>query len=178
MRLGNHDSFAPEGMKGGVAQGLLWQQALSAERGEDYRDALADFYAISPLVMRAARCCACHAGPPTTVVTRQGLIDAHCNPALAHELTWTRFAAPGVTHGYRAADVRQLRRALGMPRDTDVVVGHFPRSAEETVWMDSDRVRGHHVLFSARDHVAGMLITQDGELVPRVVPVEALAAAG
>ena len=65
-----------------------------------------------------------------------------------------------------------------MPRDTDVVVGHFPRSAEETVWMDSDRVRGHHVLFSARDHVAGMLITQDGELVPRVVPVEALAAAG
>lgn len=175
--IGNHDSFSSEVMKGGVPQGLLWEQALRSERGDAYRDALARFYAISPLVMRGARCCACHAGPPTMAVTRRSLVDAHCNPALAHELTWIRCAAPGVTHGYRAGDVRQLRRALDLPRDTDMVVGHFPRSIDETVWMDSDHIRGHHVLFSARDHVAGMMLAIDGQLVPQVRPVEALAAA-
>ena len=172
MLLGNHDGFSPEVMKGGVPQGLLWKRALLAERGEAYCEALSRFYAISPMVLRAARCCACHAGPPMLAITRQSLVDAHCNAPLAHELAWTRCAGPGVTHGYRAADVRQLRRALGLPRNADLVVGHYPRSGGETVWMDSDHIDGHHVLFSARDQVVGVMPTIDGDLVPQVYPVE------
>ena len=177
MLLGNHDGFSGEIMKGGVPQGLLWDKALRAERGDAYREALSRFYAISPMVMRASGCCACHAGPPTMAVTRRDLIDAHCNPPLAHDLRWTRCAGPGVTHGYRASDVRQLRRVLGLPRGADLVVGHYPRSEADTVWMDSDHISGHDVVFSARDRVVGVLQATDRELVPQVFPVESIASA-
>ena len=172
--VGNHDSFSPDLTKGGVAQGLLWSKHLETVRGTEYRDEMAQFYLRSPLVARSKNFCACHAGPPQSRVSMDMLVDIQLFPRLAHELIWGRQKTPGYPAGYGAGDVRRLRKALALPSGASLIVGHYPRSDDASVWLDAGRIPGHHVLYSAREQEVGVFVELGGEMIPQLYTGEHL----
>lgn len=173
--LGNHDSFSPELNKGGVLQGPAWEQALLETRGVAYRDAMRELYSRLPLIVTSAEFSACHAGPPRASLDANTLAAIRSRPDLIHELTWNRPAGRGRPEGYTARDVSRFRSALGLP-GKPIVTAHHPRSADETVWTDVAKVRGHHVVYSSRPDNVGVITRIAGELIPLVYPVEPLAS--
>lgn len=176
--VGNHDSFSPDVSKGSVPQGLLWSKHLAALRGERYRDEMARFYRRSALVARSQSFCACHAGPPQSKVTMDMLVDVHDFPHLVHELTWTRQKTPGNPSGYGAGDVRRLRKALAVPNEACLIVGHYPRSDDASVWLNAGRIDGHHVLYSARAGEVGVFVEVEGKMTPQLYTAEGLLSWG
>ena len=172
--LGNHDSFSTEVMKRGVPQGLLWRKRLQALRGEEYVEQLELFYRLAPLVAIAEGFVACHAGPPRTRTSREGLIDARRFPSLVHELTWSRARTPVFPAGYSSADVSRFRKSLGLARETPLIVGHHPVDESQTIWLNARRFQNHHVVFSARPDQVGAFLRIEGEMVPQVYPAEPL----
>jgi hypothetical protein len=111
---GNHDSFAEEISKFGVPQGVLWEHALRDDRGAAYFEAMCRLYQRLPYVITSPRFVACHAGPPTSSVSRDELINVRDNPRLMRELTWMRLRKPSSPAGYGPGDVKRLRKALGL----------------------------------------------------------------
>ena len=171
--LGNHDSFSPEARKGGVTQGVLWEKRLIELRGREYRDEMERFYRLSPLVALSTGFCACHAGPPQTRITTGTLENIRQFPELVTAITTTRQRTPGYPEGYTAGDVRQFRRALGLAPDTTFIVGHYPRSGEQSIWLNAGHVKGHHVFISERPDEVGLFTRIGDDMVPMVYPVDA-----
>jgi hypothetical protein len=174
--IGNHDSFSADVMKAGVAQSLLWEQRLVAMRGAAYRNEMATFYQLSPLLVVSPDFIACHAAPTRSKVNLEMLVEIRRYPALVHEVTWNRGKAPGYPAGYTQGDVKRFRNSLGVKEDKPFIVGHFPRSATETVWLDVGEIRQHHVIYSARPEQVGIFTRIDGEMVAQVYPSEPLQA--
>jgi len=172
--LGNHDSYSPEVMKGGVPQGLLWRQAITRARGETYRDALQQFYESTALVAYSEAFIACHASPPRGSYTRESLNAARQDPYRVHQITWDRARSPGFLDGYSKGDVRQLRKTLGVDKETPLLLGHYPRDRERTVWLNADHIPNHHIFYSAMDRDVSVFVQVDGEMVPQTYPVESV----
>ena len=38
---------------------------------------------------------------------------------------------------------------MGLDENTAFIVGHYPRSADGTVWLNVEEIEGHHILYSA-----------------------------
>lgn len=176
LLLGNHESFSPEVSKGRVAQGLLWGKRLVELRGDRYRGELTKFYSRCPLVAYSDVFCACHAGPPQSKVTLDAVIDARQQPHLLHDLTWTRQRAPGYPQGYAGGDIRRFKTLFGLGKDAAFIVGHFPRSDTASVWLNTGKVEGHHVVYSSRPHEVGVFTQIEGEMLPQVYKSEPLAS--
>lgn len=153
---------------------MLWRQWLARVRGEQYCLELQRFYERSPLVALSEEFAACHAGPPRVGTSLAALVDVRQHPSLAHEVTWNRQQTPGHPAGYTSGDVRRLRKALGLGDRAHVLVGHYPRDSEGSIWLDTGRISGHHVVYSARPGQVGMAAIFDGEIQAHVLPVEDL----
>lgn len=172
--LGNHESFSPNVTKGGVPQGILWERHVSERRGSAYRQALERFFGLSPLIALSDDFVACHAGPPRTAVSFEKLVDARRYPDIQDELLWTRQQTPGFPSGYTASDVRRFRRALGLGADSALIVGHYPRDNDRSIWFGAGNIRGHHVVYSSRPVEVGVVTRVNGELVPLIYEAEPL----
>ena len=172
--LGNHDSFDRDVMKHGVLQGAVWERRVIELRGGHYRDELARFYRQSPLVVKSAGFIACHAAPPRRKLSRDTLVSAWHFPDLVRDLTRGRLKSLAFPAGYTRADVRRFRASLKASRESAFIVGHYPRSENETVWLNVGQIPGHHVLYSARSDKVAVMTRFDGEMVPQVYPVEPL----
>jgi len=96
------------------------------------------------------------------------------HPALLHELTWNRQKTPGHAGGYTGSDVRRLFRVLGMPDDSTLVVGHYPRSQTGSVWLNAGGVTRHHVVISSGHDEVAVLTRVDGEFVAQTYAPERL----
>jgi hypothetical protein len=171
---GNHDDFAEDISKGGVPQGLLWEKALHDQRGPRYRDAMQRLYDLLPYVIVSSRYIACHAGAPTMKASRKDLVHVRDKPKLEHQLTHLRLRKPNSPTGYGPADVRRLRRRLGVEPDTPFVVGHTPLSPDETLWLNAGGIENHYVLFGANPHQVGVITRPRSKLVPLTYPSEPL----
>lgn len=171
---GNHDDFAEEISKGGVPQGLLWEKALHDQRGPRYRDAMQRFYDLLPYVAVSPSFICCHAGPPTMKTTRKDLIHVHDKPKLAHQLTHLRMRKPNQNTGYGAADIRRLRRRLGVDPGAAFLVGHTPLSPDDTLWINAGGIDNHHVLFGANPDRVGVITRPASKMVPLTYPTEPL----
>jgi hypothetical protein len=171
---GNHDDFAEDISKGGVPQGILWEKALHDQRGPRYRDAMQRLYDLLPYVALSPKYICCHAGAPTMKATRGDLIHVRDKPKLEHQLTHLRLRKPNSPTGYGAADVRRLRRRLGVVADTPFVVGHTPLSADDTLWVNAGGIENHHVMFGANPDRIGVITRPGNELVPLTYPTEPL----
>ncbi len=170
--LGNHDSFDPRVTKGGVRQNLLWEAALVRHRGSPYRDEMARFYELSPLIACGSHFAACHAGPPRTgELDRTLLIDARVYPEIARDLIWVRPRDGRFPHGYGNEDLDQLRHALDLAADALVIVGHTPRNRQDCAWRDPEGLHHHWVLNSAHPHQAAWLCYQHGAWQLRQTPL-------
>jgi hypothetical protein len=175
--MGNHDSFSPDVMKGGVPQSVLWEKRLAELRGKEYCEELAFFYRQSPLVVLSEDFIACHAGPPCSNVSIEKLIEARQFPELVHELTWNRIKTRGWPLGYRKGDVRRFRKSLGLDDSIPFIVAHYPQSRGGTLWLNVDGIPNHHILFSARSDRVALFTRVRGELTPQMYPSEPLLQA-
>jgi len=172
--IGNHDSFSTEVMKGGVPQSVLWEKKLKQSRGEEYTQAMAVFYQLSPLVVLSKDFIACHAGPPNAAVSRETLIDARQFPDIVHDLTWNRIKTPNWPVGYSRSQVKRFRKSLELDESLPFIVAHYPQSADGTLWMDAGDIANHHILFSARRNRVALFTRVDDELLPQIFPVKKL----
>jgi hypothetical protein len=172
--IGNHDSFSPDVMKGGVPQSLLWGKRLQSVRGGAYQEAMDLFYRRSPLVVVSDGFIACHAAPPRCTVTLETLVNIRQSPNIVHDLTWDRIRSPRYPAGYTRRDVRRFRSSLGLAEGTAFIVGHYPRSADETVWLNVDKIEDHHILYSAMRDKLAVFTRFDGEMVAQIYPSEPL----
>ena len=171
---GNHDSFADDISKGGVPQGMLWEQSLYDRRGRRYRDAMQRLYDHLPYIAVSPELVCCHAGAPTMKVSREDLIQAHRKPRLQAQLTRLRLRKTSPLSGYGPKDVARLRKLLGVAADSAFIVGHTPLSSDATVWLDAGGIKQHVVLFGAHaEHISVMTRVQ-GHLLPLTYPVEPL----
>ena len=172
--MGNHDSFSPDVMKGGVPQSILWEKRLTQLRGKEYCQELALFYRQSPLLVLSEDFVACHAGPPCSKVSLETLIEARQFPKLVHELTWNRIKSRGWPLGYRRGDVKRFRKSLGLDESVHFIVAHYPQSKKGTLWLNVDEIPNHHILYSARSDQVGLFTRVNGEMTPQIYPAEVL----
>jgi hypothetical protein len=169
--MGNHDSFSPDVMKGGVPQSVLWEKRLTQIRGKGYCQELALFYRQSPLLVLSDDFVACHAGPPGASVSLETLIEARQFPELVHDLTWNRIKSRGWPVGYSKGDIKRFRKSLGLDESIPFIVAHYPQSRNETLWLDIDGIPNHHILFSARSDQVALFTRVNGEMTPQIYPV-------
>ncbi len=172
--IGNHDSFSPDVMKGGVPQSLLWAKHLNSLRGSDYREEMDLFYRRCPLVTVSDGFIACHAAPPLRQVTMETLVNVRQFPDIVHDLTWNRIRTRRHPAGYTRRNVRSFRSCLGLDEKTAFIVGHYPRSADGTVWLDVEEIEGHHILYSAMPDKLAVFTRLGGEMVAQTYPSEPL----
>ena len=172
--MGNHDSFSPDVMKGGVPQSVLWEKRLNQLRGKEYCQELALFYRQSPLLVLSEDFVACHAGPPCSKVSLETLIEARQIPKLVHELTWNRIKSRGWPLGYRRGDVKRFRKSLDLDETVPFIVAHYPQSKKGTLWLNVDEIPNHHILYSARSDQVGLFTRVNGEMTPQIYPAEPL----
>ena len=172
--VGNHDSFQHDLMKQGIPQGLLWKKHVIESRGEAYKEQLELFYQQSPLLVLSPDFIACHAGPTRRKISRQTLVNAHQFPDIVHDMTWSRIRTPAFPGGYTPGDVHQFRKGLQVSRETPFIVGHYPLSEDDTLWLNAGRINQHHILISARSDRVGIFTRIDGKMVPQIFPVEPL----
>ena len=173
---GNHESFSPELGKGGIPQALLWEKRLTELRGETYREQMARFYELSPVLALSPDFLACHAGPTRARVSIDDIVNIRRHPGLAHQLTWNRIRRGTYPHGYVAGDVRRFRKSLGLNPHLPFLVGHYPYADEGTLWLDVGGIRDHHVVYSSRPDKIGIFTRVDDDIVPLVLPAEPLLA--
>jgi len=173
---GNHDSFSEEISKGGVPQGVLWEQALRDVRGSKYLQAMSRLYEILPYVALSERFIACHAGAPTCKVSREMLVDIRSYPPLERDVTRLRLRRPNSPSGYNQGDVKRLRRRLGLAPETIFIVGHTPLSPDDTLWLNAGGISNHHVLFGANPDCVGAIVLAGERLLPVRYPAEPLTA--
>lgn len=172
--IGNHDSFQHEIMKKGIPQGLLWKKHVIASRGETYKEQLELFYQQSPLLALSGDFIACHAGPTRRKISRQILVDAHQFPDIVHDMTWSRIRTHAFPGGYTSSDVRQFRKGLEVSSELPFIVGHYPFSQDDTLWLNAGRINQHHIVISARPDRVGIFTRIDGRMVPQIFPSEPL----
>jgi hypothetical protein len=173
---GNHDSFAEEVSKGGVPQGLLWGQALHDRRGPKYKKAMVELYQRLPYVVVSSHYAACHAGPPTSKVSREALIDIYKHPKLQYQLTHGRLRRPQTPNGYNRGDMARFRRLIGLDVAAPVLVGHTPLSGDGSLWLNAGGIKNHHVLFGANPRWVGLVTRVGKHLLPLRYPTEPLTA--
>ncbi|TNF55055.1 MAG: metallophosphoesterase [Gammaproteobacteria bacterium] len=171
---GNHDSFSEEISKNGVPQGVLWEHALRERRGSAYFDAMSQLYRCLPYVATSPRFVACHAGPPTSSVSRAQLIDMRDNPRLEWEVTRVRLRKPNSPAGYGPGDVKRLRKALDLGPYVPLMVGHTPLSGDDTLWVEAGNIPSHHVIFGAHPEWIGIIAIVGERFMPLRYPVEPL----
>ncbi len=171
---GNHDSFSEEISKNGVPQAVLWEHALRDARGTAYFEAMTRLYQRLPYVATSPRFVACHAGPPTSTVTRDMLINIRDNPRLEREVTRVRLRKPNSPAGYGPGDIKRLRNTLGLGPQVPVLVGHTPLSRDDTLWLDAGGIRNHHVVFGAHPEWIGIVALAGERFLPLRYPVEPL----
>lgn len=168
--LGNHDSFSPDVMKGGVAQSLLWEKRITELRGEEYARQLALFYRQSPLFVLSKNFLACHAGPPRTNISVETLVEARQFPELVHQLTWNRMKSKSWPVGYTKGDIKRLRKSLGVDEERPFIVAHYPQAANGSVWLNVGEIPNHHIIYSARKNEVGVFTRVKSEMVAQVFP--------
>ncbi|NEV64093.1 metallophosphoesterase [Thiorhodococcus minor] len=172
---GNHDSFSEDISKGGVPQGLVWEKTLQDHRGARYRDAMQAFYDLLPYIALSPQFLTCHAGAPISKVSRDELIHVREHPRVEHQLTHGRLRQQNVPAGYRASDVKRLRKRLGLEPETPFIVGHTRLASEGCFWLNVGGIDHHHILCSASDERVGVITRVHRHMVPLSYPGEPLA---
>lgn len=172
--LGNHDSFSPDVMKGGVAQSLEWERTIKQLRGEEYARQMSLFYRHSPLFVLSKHFLACHAGPPRSDVGIETLVEARQFPELVHQLTWNRIKSSSWPMGYTKGDVKRMRKSLGIEDERPFIVAHYPQESTGSVWLNVGEIAHHHIIYSARPYEVGLFTRVKGEMIAQVYPAEEL----
>jgi len=171
---GNHDTFDERLRKSGISQGLEFKRLLLAERGEGYVAAVSKFFDSMPYFIIGEGFIITHAGPPHGGIVRDELVNIRDYPEKMHQLTWTRineFNGNPSLKEYGERDVRLTYELLGVPSDTQFIVGHNPIWSDGNktgVWQNVIGVRNHHILYSGFGSMAPYITFIDGAMEVRL----------
>jgi len=163
---GNHDSFSPDAVKGGIPQGLLWEKRLVDVRGERYQKEMDLYYRQLPYVVLAKDFLACHASPPSRKVNLDKLINAAENPELMEQLIHNRIKRPTYPGGYTPRDVKRFLTGMGLGPNFPFIVAHNPLSETETLWLNVGNIDNHHIVYSANSRIIGVFTRIGDKMVP------------
>ncbi len=171
---GNHDSFSPDLSKNGIPQGILMKKALEEQRGLSYVKEMQRFYDLLPYMIVTDSFIGIHAGPPRQGSTRQQLVDVGTDPLLARELTQNRIKRPYYLSGYGKKEIKSLRKTIGVPKSTPIIVGHTPLDPFGSIWQNVGSIKNHHIVSSSHLSGPGLFIRTRGKMIPLTYPSEPL----
>lgn len=171
---GNHDDFTPDLSKNGVPQGILMKKALEETRGTRYVEAMQEFYDRLPYLIVSSSFIGIHAGPPRQDTSKKQLIDVCYNPELVRSLTNNRIKRPHYLTGYSKPEIKSLRKAIGVPNSTPVIVGHTPLDPFGSVWQNVGSIKAHHIVYSSHQKGPGYFIRVKGKMIAQTYPAEPL----
>ena len=169
---GNHDSFSEEIAKGGIPQGLLWEQELISKRGDAYRAEMKQFYDKLPYLVYSGNFVSCHAAAPTTRIELDNIINIMDQPKLINELINNRLKRANRPAGYTKGDIKRLKKCLGIDQGVPFIVGHTPLSNDDTIWENVDDIKNHHIIYSSDSHWVGVMAQIGDTIHPFRYPVE------
>ena len=172
---GNHDTFDERLRKSGIAQGVEFKSALLSSRGPEYAAAVSRFFESLPVFVIGEGFVITHAGPPHGGLDRQEIIDIRRYPEKYHQIMWTRVnefrdGTPSPKE-YGAQDIRLALEILGLPPETQFIVGHNPLWGDGNktgFWKDVVGIKNHHILYSGSGSLAPYLTIEDGALVAKM----------
>ncbi len=171
---GNHDTFDHRLRKSGIAQGLIFRDAMTERHSEEYSEAVGRFFESLPMFIIGKGFVMTHAGPPRGGLVREELINIDNYPEKYHQLMWNRV---NEYHGnpspkeYGEGDVRLVLELLEVPDGTQFIVGHNPlwNDGNKTgVWIDVIGIKGHHIIYSGSGSRAPYFTTEGGKLVAKM----------
>jgi hypothetical protein len=163
---GNHDSFSSDIFKAGVAQSLMWERAVKNRGGDDYLNAMNQFYDSLPYLIISSDFVACHAAPIKTRFNRNMLINIYKYPQLVRELTRNRLRRRNFPAGYARGDVKHFLNTLNLSQGAQFLVSHSPLNREDPLWREAGGIENHHIVFSANIPWVGVFTRVHGRLVP------------
>lgn len=171
---GNHESFSEEVSKGGAPQGLLWKKQLKKSRGKNYFKEMQRFYENLPFLAYSSHFICCHAGPPTSAVDLDALVNIKQHPNLIKDVLTRRMHNSIRMSGYNKSDIKKLRVCLKVGENTPFIVGHTPMDDEETLWENVGGITGHTIAYAANPEKVGVMVQIGKEMYPLIYPVEPL----
>ncbi len=171
---GNHDSFDSSLSKAGIYQGVLMRKRLKELRGDNYVEEMQKFYDLLPMVMKTDSCAACHAAPPRKSISRKKLINLRSYPKICHEILSNRLMRSHYLAGYEKRDVKQFRKSLKLPKQAPFVVGHTPLDPFNSFWKNAGNIKGHHIIYSAREDGPSLFLQIRKKMIPLSYPAEPL----
>ena len=163
---GNHDSFSPDIMKGGIPQGELWGNAVLNQRGKRYYKEMNQLYEQLAYVAISKDFLACHAGPPDVKISMRRLINVHKHKKLRNGLIKNRLRRSSYPDGYTKGDVKRFRKALNFNSNTPVIVSHSPLGDYRSVWLNAGKIKNHHIVFSGMENLLSVFIRINEKFVP------------
>ncbi|MCU7835676.1 MAG: metallophosphoesterase [gamma proteobacterium symbiont of Taylorina sp.] len=173
---GNHDSFSEEIGKRGVPQGILWAKQLKKSRGKNYKKEMQRFYDNLAYVAYSKHFLCCHAGPPTSAVNLNALVNIKKYPKLMKELVNNRMQTSNRMSGYNKRDIKKLRHCFHQGDNTPFIVGHTPMDNDETIWENIGGISRHTVAYAANQEWVGVMAQIGKKMYPIRYPVEKLTA--
>ena len=167
---GNHDTYDERLRKSGIPQGLEFKKELLAQKGQEYVDAVSDFFESLPVFIIGDGYVITHAGPPRGGVVEEELINIKRYPEKFHQLLWNRvneFHGNPSLKEYGEREIRLCLELLGLPEYTPFIVGHNPLWNDGNqlgVWMNVIGIKNHHILYSGSGSRAPYFTIEKGEL--------------
>lgn len=167
---GNHDSFDERLVKSGILQGKEFYDYVVRERGSEYAAAVEEYFDALPICVTGPDYLVIHAGPVRGGTTREELINIYEDDDQYWQVQWNRineFGGTTTSKEYDESDIQAMLRKLGMPEDSQFIVGHNPLwgSGNRTgVWRDVLGIRGHHIIYSGAQTRAPYITFEEGEL--------------
>jgi hypothetical protein len=167
---GNHDSFDERLVKSGIAQGQEFRRLVVRARGEQYAEAVGEFFEALPMFVIGKGFAIAHAGPIRGGAEREELIDVRFNPDEYQQLMWNRineFGGTTTIKEYDGSDIRRSLQKLGLPAKTHFIVGHNPlwnNGERSGLWQNVLGIENHHILYSGHGTRAPYLSFQRGRL--------------
>lgn len=171
---GNHDDFSADLSKNGVPQGILLKKALAETRGPRYVEAMQEFYDRLPYLIVSSSFVGIHAGPPRQDTTQKQLINVRSNPNIARLLINNRVKRPHNLSGYGKPEIKSLRKLLGVPKSTPVIVGHTPLDPFGSTWQNIGSIKAHHIVYSSHQKGPGYFVRIKGKMIAQSFPAEPL----
>jgi len=170
---GNHDTFDEYLAKSAIKQGLELRLKVEETWGEEFVDAIDEFFEALPMFIIGEGYVITHAGPIRHGCSRQELIDIEDNPDYYRQLMWNRlheFRGTPSLKEYDAHDIKNMLEKLHLPPDTPFIVGHNPmwQTGNLTgIWRDIIGIKNHIIIYTNLQTKAPYLLIKDGEITEK-----------
>ncbi|SRR6056297_207661 len=177
---GNHDTFDEYLAKSAIKQGLEFRLKVEETWGEEFVEAIEEFFEALPMFIIGQGYVITHAGPVRHGCSRQELIDIEDNPDYYRQLMWNRlheFRGTPSLKEYDERDIKAMLEKLHLPTDTPFIVGHNPmwQTGNLTgIWRDIIGIKNHIIIYTNLQTKAPYLLIENGEITEKyALPKEA-----